>query len=393
MHFALLGDHADGIALASALSAGGRHVLAAYAGPRAGLEALGTRAAGVTVCADAEDLLANPAVEAVIVAAPLSARAALLRRALQSEHHVLCVHPADTSPDAAYEATMLQRDTGKALVPLLTAALHPALQKLADLTAGAGAADRPRLIALHRASQGAVLLGEPDAGRPCFPDWDVLRRCGGEVAELFALATSESARPQGSALLSGRFDSGGLFQVTLLPNQPDDSARLTVRAAANWADLTLAPGPVVLRLRDASGVEQVAQWEDWDPWPALVARFEDAVARADAGPGTERPSPDVRAWPTWEDEVRALELDDAARRSIEHRRASTLEYPEATEEVGFKGTMTLVGCGLLLVVLAIFLLSAWAPWLQWLVVPLLLAFCALQLLRWLLPEVKNQQRR
>ena len=45
--------------------------------------------------------------------------------------------------------------------------------------------------------------------------------------------------------------------------------------------------------------------------------------------------------------MRCLELDDAARRSVARRRASALEYQEATEEAGFKGTMTLLGCGLL----------------------------------------------
>jgi len=44
---------------------------------------------------------------------------------------------------------------------------------------------------------------------------------------------------------------------------------------------------------------------------------------------------------TWQDAVRGLELDDAARRSVEKRRSSLMEYQEANEEVGFKGTMTL----------------------------------------------------
>src|SRR5262249_54360610 len=53
-----------------------------------------------------EEVLADPAVDAVIVASPLPERAAELRRALQSERHVLCAYPPDATPDAAYEAAM-----------------------------------------------------------------------------------------------------------------------------------------------------------------------------------------------------------------------------------------------------------------------------------------------
>jgi hypothetical protein len=85
--------------------------------------------------------------------------------------------------------------------------------------------------------------------------------------------------------------------------------------------------------------------------------------------------------------VRCLELDDAARRSVERRRVSAVEYPEATEEVGFKGTMTLLGCALILAIPLLWLLvSSLFPgrgW--WFIVPLLLVFLAIQFLRWLIP--------
>ena len=53
---------------------------------------------------------------------------------------------------------------------------------------------------------------------------------------------------------------------------------------------------------------------------------------------------------------------------VERRRATLLEYPEATEEAGFKGTMTLLGCSVMWAVLAILIVSAsgrrcagWSP--------------------------------
>ena len=87
----------------------------------------------------------------------------------------------------------------------------------------------------------------------------------------------------------------------------------------------------------------------------------------------------------WQDAVRCLELDGAVRRSVHYRRASAMEYQEANEEVGFKGTMTLVGCALLWGLLFLLVLAMWEPRLFWLSVPLLAGFLIMQLLRWVIP--------
>src|SRR4051812_43903307 len=107
MRFALLGDHADGLDMARALAATGRHEVVTYTGPNAGLELLRRWQPAARAVGDLEEVLADPAVEAVIVAAPAGKRGPQLRRALQSERHVLCVHPADPTPDLAYEAAMI----------------------------------------------------------------------------------------------------------------------------------------------------------------------------------------------------------------------------------------------------------------------------------------------
>jgi hypothetical protein len=44
--------------------------------------------------------------------------------------------------------------------------------------------------------------------------------------------------------------------------------------------------------------------------------------------------------------------------------------------------MTLVGCSVLWGSLVLLILSRWVPWLGWVIVPLLVLFLALQLLRW-----------
>jgi hypothetical protein len=108
----------------------------------------------------------------------------------------------------------------------------------------------------------------------------------------------------------------------------------------------------------------------------LVERFETAVAGKT---------------PTWLDAVRGAELDDAVRRSVERRRTSVLEYQEASEETGFKGTMTLVGCGLIWAIILFVVLSFWLPKVGWLIVPLLVIFLGMQFLRYIIPPRRSKE--
>jgi predicted dehydrogenase len=368
MRFALLGDHPDGLDMARALVESGRHQLLAYSGSGLGLEYLRRRQIAPTPIGDVEEILADPAIDAIIVAGKPADRPAQLRRALQSERHVLCVHPADDSPDLAYEAAMMQGDTHMLLMPLLADALHPAVRRLADLVSGI------RLLELERRSTEAVLLEADTPGHgPGVPGWDVLRMIGGEIIEIVGLAPAEELQAEQPVLLAGRFERGGMFQATLLPNQAEARWRLTVHTDTDPFTLDFPdgwPGPARLTWRDSHGSPREETWETWNPWLALVEALE------------ERLAPRL----TWQDEVRCLELDDAARRSIERRRASTLEYQEATEEAGFKGTMTLVGCGLLWSSLIFLIASAWVPMVGWLILPVFGVFLVVQLLRWVVPK-------
>lgn len=400
MRFALLGDHPDGLDMTRALVESGRHELATYTGPPAGAEVLTRWGLAVKRIRDVEEILADPGIEAVIVASRLADRPAHLRRALQSERHVLCVYPADQTPDSAYEAALIQGDTHCVLLPLLPEALHPAFRRLAELLqAKAGAIGTLQLLQMERGSADAVLIESGAQGqKPSLRGWDVLRTLGGEVAEVFAFGVVEELSPDEPLLLTGRFEPSALFQATFLPGPNGARWHLAMVGTYGRAELVFAqgwPGPSHLVWHDEAGQVREERWETWNPWPALVEVFEVTVVRS-----AQRSSPPLHSslsppgeekrmrGLTWQTAVRCLELDDAARRSIERGRVSTLEYPEATEEVGFKGTMTLVGCGLLWVSLLLLILSAWVPWLQWwwAIVPLLIAFISLQLLRWIVPR-------
>jgi predicted dehydrogenase len=399
MRFALFGDHPDGLDMARALVESGRHELTVTAGLTGNGDALARWGLKTRSVGDVEEVLADPAIEGVLVASPLSIRSAQVRRALQSERHVLCVHPIDQTPDTAYEAAMIQQDTGRVLLPLLTEFLHPGVARLAALAeAGIGPLGRLDLLEWERWGPPEAVWATASTAelRTSLLGWDVLRTIRGEIAEVSAFAAAEDITPDAPLLLAGRFEQGGLFRVTLFPLRKEMRWRLAAIGTQGQAELTFPagwPGPGRLTWRDATGAGGEEAWQSWNPWPILVNLFEAAVAER-SGRTEEtaaRPSAiavylSTNGRPSWKDEIRSLELDDAARRSVERRRSSTLEYQEATEEVGFKGTMTLVGCGLLWGMLFLVILAAWFPRLGWLIIPLLVIFLGLQLLRWVVPR-------
>jgi hypothetical protein len=186
---------------------------------------------------------------------------------------------------------------------------------------------------------------------------------------------------------------GGLLQATYVPNQAETHFRVSLLTTIGRATLNFPegwPGPSSLTYRDEQGTELIETWEAFHPWAALVERFELAVAQA----AVKKPLPGHLAeecWTKlppqlgWQDELRALELDDAVRRSAERGRTSTLDFQESVEEASFKGTMTLVGCSLIWLSLVVLILSVWQPWLVWLIVPVFGTFLLLQALRWIVP--------
>ncbi len=244
-----------------------------------------------------------------------------------------------------------------------------------------------RLIEIERWSAEEILLeAEEEGHRPGLPGWDVLRLLGGEVAEVSALTGPEELECGHPVLLAGQFVSGGLFQASYLPLQADARVRITLVQGDSRAELVFAqgwPGPARLTFFDDQGHERVETWEEVNPWLALAEAFESALRQNQVGRRDVEPV--GPAGPTWQDAIRGLELDDAARRSVHRRRISTLEFQEATEEAGFKGTMTLVGCSMLWISLMLLILSAWVPWLGWIIAPVFGVFLVMQLLRWVVP--------
>jgi hypothetical protein len=205
--------------------------------------------------------------------------------------------------------------------------------------------------------------------------WDGLRWIGGEVQEVAALGTQKEELEAGEPLtVTGRFEQGALLQVLLKPGD-GPRGRLLVRGEQGQAELFWpqgVTGPSRLQYRTAAG-EHAEEWPAWSPWPALAAVFQGNLE------GLPQPL-------GWLDGTRCLELFEATRRSSKRRKVVPLVYEESTEAENFKGTMTALGCGLLLVVMVLFFATPFVPWVKYAVLPLLVLFLALQLLRWIVPD-------
>ncbi|MCS7045267.1 MAG: hypothetical protein NZO58_02805 [Gemmataceae bacterium] len=416
MRFALLGDHADGVAVARALAATGRHALTSYCGPAAAMDMLARDGLAPRRISDAEEALADPEIDLVVVAGRLGQRGQQVRRALQSEHHVLCVHPIDPSADLGHEMAMLSTDVQRLLVPLLPEGLHPGFQRLTEFVneslspegeppgprVGSWLGPHVRLVILERCWPESFVL-ESDADRANLPGWDVLRRLGGEIAEVSALAASEQLSGAAPLVLSGRFVSGLLWQASFLPMQGRAYLRIACVTTNSRTELVFDDGwPGPCQLTKDNGGEEIRResFGAFHPWAALVDVVEkklddwrrrklrpraSGVESAMGEAGTESQPP------RWQDAIRALELDEAVRRSVERRRAYVLDLQEATEEASFKGAMTLVGCSLLWLSLVLLLFSVWLPWLGYLIPVAFAAFLLLQLLG-VVPRTQKQAK-
>src|SRR5262249_7149400 len=123
--------------------------------------------------------------------------------------------------------------------------------------------------------------------------------------------------------------------------------------------------------------------------PLARSATEQAITATPAHPWSPPTDLPLRL-PSWRDAIRCLELDEATRRSVARRRASTLDNQEATEEASFKGAMTLMGCGMLWISVVLLILSVWVPWLGWLIVPVFGLFLVLQAFRWIVPSTPDQ---
>jgi predicted dehydrogenase len=348
MKFALLGVDADVLALAQGVVASQEHVLTSVCEVEGAEEQLRAIAPRLKFVEFWESLLASDMADAVIVGRGPNAdlRAEQLRKLVQAGVPLILTHPVDDSMLICYELDMIRRETGCIMLPYIPYRWHEGLKRLARMVADSaespiGATEQ---IILERSLTDR---DRPQVVRQFARDVELLRALAGELTSVSALAPGgkeEAVYANLGVQLTG--PRGMLARWSVSPADHGPGATILVRGSRGKATLNLPPagGATTLEIV-AAGQTTNEAFPAWDPATAALAAFQDAMAGRPASP-------------TWSDACRDVELSEAIARSLAKGRTIELHDEEHSEHGTFKGTMTSVGCGLLLASLVLLLVAA-----------------------------------
>ncbi len=272
-------------------------------------------------------------------------RAEQLKRLAAETIPLLVVHPAGDNVLPYYEVDMARREMGGLVQHYNPAAGHPIFAEMA-----AWARDgHPIVGAIHQvtcdrrardSSREAVITQLARDAEPLAVVAGDIRRVSaiGPVKGQGSFAALQTQMTCGT-VASARWSVGGL------PGAEHDLVMTLIGER----------GAISLRALDEHGSPQQAGWElevttaeerdrlslePYDSARVAIRGFSDAVAA-----GSER----RRTASTWETATRAMEVVDAVELSLEKNRTVDVHQQQLTEQLAFRGTMSAIGCGLLLV--------------------------------------------
>lgn len=326
---------------------------------------------GTTPSRDFESALATEGVQAAIVGGPPEFRAEALRRAAAAGWAVICLHPPGDDSEAYYQVALSRAETGAVIVPDIPLRLHP----------GVGTMQHALKVGELGAFRGLrlELPATGDLVRYDFPRAvDVVRALVGEIDALTATGDPPGQHPTESLVVQLRGSHSQRAEIRI-ESSPANSARLTLTGASGGLALEFDPTfhePARLVRRSPSSNESINELEPWDPRSAILHTLMDSVAKRDAHPDLQ-------------DGTRAMELAEAAVRSLRRGRTIDLHYEEISEEGTFKSVMTSFGCMILIAILLALPIALIGPaigvpqtiYIAYAIPPLLLGFMVLQFLK------------
>jgi myo-inositol 2-dehydrogenase/D-chiro-inositol 1-dehydrogenase len=326
MNFLILGDGAEEREWAAYLANHGEHRLwAMYPGFEEWPDVARPR--------DLDDALAIVGVEAIVVGGELEFRGEALRRAAAVGLPIICLHPPGADAEAYYQVALSREETGAVIVPDLPMRHHPGVVMLRQVLEGGDlGAFRGLRYEAPADPEGGDLTGR-DSARMV----DVVRAFVGEIEALTATGDPKGDRPTESLVVQLRGEQSRRAEIRVWSGHREP-ARLVATGSEGTLTLEYDPdgvGPSRLLRRTAAGVESETDLEPWEPHAATLATLNEARAGREA-------HPDLL------DGTRAMELVEAAVRSLRRERTIELHYGEVSEAGNFKSVMTSVGCLLLL---------------------------------------------
>ena len=401
MKFALLGDDPQAVALVRAAVAGG-HELVWIGEVRTSADVLQTIAPHAERSDLWESLLDHRTADVVIVGQSddEDRLADQLRKLVQAGVPLLVSHPVCASMLVYYELDMIRRETSCIMRYYWPGITHPAIddlaQRVSDASSEIGAVEQ---IVFERS---LPVRNKQTVLEQFARDVDLLVRLSGDVGRVGALGASdqETAYATLSVQMSGT--SGTSLRWSVKPADDGAGGTLSLLGTSGRAVLHMptTAEPWTLEQTVAGQTQQTVYADRDEPAAAIEAMVEAAAERNEVS--------------TWSEAARAVELAEAVERSLQKGRTIELHSQEFTEESTFKGTMTSLGCGLLIAALLVIplvgilgdsILPGLAPVLEKLHVPtsaidmirswplLLLVVFVLFLLLQLLPKLVLPERR
>ncbi|MBX9791157.1 MAG: hypothetical protein K2Y37_19735 [Pirellulales bacterium] len=328
-----------------------------------------------------EGLLGGASADLVIVSRSPDEelRAEQLRKLIAAGVALVVEHPIHSSMLVAYELEMIRKETGSLLIPFDPALYSDAFEMLRQIALGANSSigALEQVIVDQRRQNRS-----PQRVRELFArDALLLRELCGDLTRLSAMAPTAAVDPYANLGIQLSGPTGALVRWSIGPRDELSGARLTVIGAVGRATLTM-PEHGAWRLESRNERGDMAQ----DFAHAAVAddELDRLLQRLDGG----------EIVPDWSDAARAIELADSIDRSLKKSRTVDLYNEDFTEQGTFKGTMTSLGCGLLLISLAVLVVGVagvtmglkWAEYWPHALVLVLVAFLALQLLKLVFPD-------
>ena len=389
MRLAILGADEQIVELARAAIGSGRHqvVWLCELEPGSAADKLRAIARGAQVADGWDLLLDRDQVDAVLIARSANEdyRAQQLRTLVQVGMPLLVSHPVFDSMLVYYELDMIRRDTQCPMVPNLADRMHPAIQRVARAAAPSDTSPaglEQLIFERHMPVRSKQAVQEQFAR-----DVDFVRVICGELTRVTAVAPSadESGYSNLGVQMTGPNTSVARWSV--LPTTEQQWARVTLLGSAGTHVLTWhdPAGPWVV---ETSSVNTKSREElpAWDPAQAALEQLEAATDGRAVGAD-------------WVDAARSVELTEAVDKSLRKGRTVELYYEDYTEEGTFKGTMTSLGCGLLIIGLLAMMAVALAEqgglvvraWPK-VLLALLGIFLALQLLMLIFPSRRKRDR-
>jgi predicted dehydrogenase len=248
---------------------------------------------------------------------------------------VVVSHPVSLSMLEAYELDMIRNETHSIVLPYLPGRWHPAAAEIGAMVADPSTSPIGNVeqIIFERYTQKR---DREDVLKQFSRDVDLLQFIAGDANKLHALGSTSGGSPYGNLTVQTTSETGSVCRWTVSPAHDFVGGKLTLIGAAGRAVLRIPEGSDQWSLEiQTSGPSTPKNFSGWDSATAALRLLSAAMD----GQTTE---------PTWTEAARTVELAETIDRSLKRGRTIDLHHEEFTDIGTFKGTMTSVGCAILM---------------------------------------------